>query len=317
MQLLARWLIFLALTSFALAATAAERTTYFIPDAQGSPVAAMDEQGNVIWRESYAPYGERRIKSPENNARPAYTGKPEDTGTGLVYLGARWYDPSTARFTGIDPQGFKVENPHSFGRYLYANNSPYVYTDPTGEVAETGWDIFNIVLGIESFSRNAASGNVGGAVMDGAGIALDAAATVLPGLPGGAGSAIKAARAADVGGHALGSEAAAGKVLVIGENMRDRVTPYAKNPGRKYETYAGMPGYKTGMDEAALIHNRQFILDRMAEGYTFVDIGPDFEKRGADGKGSKFYNMERETLKNYEGYVKAYDRSRRSSRVRD
>lgn len=134
MQIVARSLIFLALMSLALATDAAERTTYFIPDAQGSPVAAMDEQGNVLWRESYAPYGERRIKSPENNARPAYTGKPEDTGTGLVYLGARWYDPSTARFTGIDPQGFTAGNPQSFGRYLYANSNPYKYVDPDGEV---------------------------------------------------------------------------------------------------------------------------------------------------------------------------------------
>lgn len=110
----------------------AERITYFVPDAQGSPAAAMDEQGNVVWRENYKPYGERRTRSPENDSRSAYTGKPEDTDTGFVYMGARSYDPEVARFTGIDPKGFDEDNAQSFGRYTYVNNSPYVYIDPDG-----------------------------------------------------------------------------------------------------------------------------------------------------------------------------------------
>lgn len=126
------------LVLFSLSAGAAERITYFVPDAQGSPVAAMDEQGNVLWRESYAPYGARKTNSPDNNAKPAYTGKPEDAGTGLVYMGARMYDPETARFTGIDPQGFNEGNVQSFGRYVYANNSPYLYVDPNGEAGVLG-----------------------------------------------------------------------------------------------------------------------------------------------------------------------------------
>lgn len=130
----ANFFLLAMLALFSPGAGAADRVTYFVPDAQGSPAAAMDEQGNLLWRETYAPYGERKTKAPANNARPAYTGKPEDPDTGLVYMGARMYDPETARFTGIDPQWFKEDNPQSFGRYVYANNSPYVYVDPTGEV---------------------------------------------------------------------------------------------------------------------------------------------------------------------------------------
>lgn len=129
-----RLLVSLLLLALSLAATAAERTVYFVNDAQGSPVAAMDQQGEVLWRESYAPYGERRTKAADNNGKPAYTGKPEDADTSLVYMHARMYDPETARFTGIDPQGFGEDAPQSFGRYLYANNSPYVYVDPDGEL---------------------------------------------------------------------------------------------------------------------------------------------------------------------------------------
>lgn len=119
-----------------LTATApgAERTTYFVPDASGSPVAAMDEQGNLLWRKTYAPYGEEQ-NPPQGNPNPSYTGKPKDADTGLVYMGSRMYDPETGRFTGEDPRGFSESSIQSFNRYTYANNSPYVYVDPNGEWA--------------------------------------------------------------------------------------------------------------------------------------------------------------------------------------
>ena len=47
---------FLAFTSTVFGA---EKITYYHFDALGSPVAATDEQGNVVWRETYRPYGER------------------------------------------------------------------------------------------------------------------------------------------------------------------------------------------------------------------------------------------------------------------
>jgi len=60
-----------------------------------------------------------------------------DDGTGLVYLGQRYYDPELRRFMGIDPVGFKATNPASFNRYTYANNNPYKFVDPDGRQAES------------------------------------------------------------------------------------------------------------------------------------------------------------------------------------
>jgi hypothetical protein len=52
-------------------------------------------------------------------------------------------------------------------------------------------------MDVASLAGNIASGNVGGALLDAAGLIYDSVATVVPVLPGGAGALIKAGRVAD------------------------------------------------------------------------------------------------------------------------
>lgn len=295
-----RHLILLALIGIAGSAPAAERVTYFVPDALGSPVAAMDAQGNVLWRENHAPYGQRQTRSPENPAKPAYTGKPEDTDTGLVYMGARMYDPETARFTGIDPQGFGNANPQSFGRYLYGNNAPYKYADPDGESPiDIGFLLYDVGVLIHA---SATGGDVGAAAMD---VASSAIGVVSP-MPG-TGQMIKTARMADKisgAGHATQTTEGANKILVIGENMNGRVVPHANKIGG--EVYPGMPGYKPELHEAALVHNEMVVRQKMAEGYEIHDIGPDLLRRETKGP-SDAYEMEVSVTRGYENLIKVPD----------
>lgn len=114
------------------AATATETITYFHVDLVGSPVAATDQSGNLLWKESYRPYGERLLRQDTNTNKLWYAGKPSDPQSGLSYFGARWYDPVLGRFMGVDPVEFKEHNLHSFNRYAYGNNNPYRYSDPDG-----------------------------------------------------------------------------------------------------------------------------------------------------------------------------------------
>lgn len=107
--------------------------TYFHNDIAGTPQAATDSVGNLLWKENYRPYGERLIKAPASAGNKEwFTGKPQDPLTGLVYMGARYYDPMVGRFMGSDPVGFQEDNLQSFNRYAYANNNPYRYVDPDG-----------------------------------------------------------------------------------------------------------------------------------------------------------------------------------------
>ena len=111
--------------------------TYFHNDATGTPVAASDEQGEVIWRKTYPPYGSELDDGgwlAQNNTI-GYTGHRLDGDTGLVDMGARLYDLIIGRFLSMDPAPVDPGNLHTFNRYAYANNNPYKYIDPNGEAS--------------------------------------------------------------------------------------------------------------------------------------------------------------------------------------
>lgn len=133
-SILVKVLIVAFFTTFAAYVEGAESLTFYHLDALGSPVAATDEQGNVLWREEYRPFGERINNEPAASGNSRwFTGHSHDNNTGLTYMGARFYDPVVGRFMAVDPVSFSEGNIHSFNRYAYANNNPYKYVDPDGE----------------------------------------------------------------------------------------------------------------------------------------------------------------------------------------
>lgn len=114
----------------------ADAITYFHNDISGSPMAATDAAGNLLWKENYKPYGDKLKRSvPSSGNKIGYHGKAHDDSTGLSYMGARYYDPVLGRFMGIDAVDFQEDNLHSFNRYTFANNNPYKYVDPDGNYA--------------------------------------------------------------------------------------------------------------------------------------------------------------------------------------
>jgi RHS repeat-associated protein len=116
-------------------ARAGEEIVYYHNDIVGSPSIAMDEWGTVLWRENYEPYGTRVDNDPAASKNPLwFTGKYAEAEIGLQYFGARWYDPTLGRFVAVDPAGFREEDLNSFNAYAYANNNPYRFIDPDGNI---------------------------------------------------------------------------------------------------------------------------------------------------------------------------------------
>ena len=113
-------------------------------------MAMTDKTGKVVWRADELPFGEeyQTEEIPERNDR-RFLGKQLDRETGLVYMGTRYLDPRTGRFTQPDPVGLvdpatgKVNrqmllNPQRLNRYVYGLNNPYRYVDPEGDFAIVG-----------------------------------------------------------------------------------------------------------------------------------------------------------------------------------
>jgi RHS repeat-associated protein len=197
----------LVLAAVSTAASPAEKVTHIHNDPFGNPVLATDASGNVVWKETYRPYGEKLNNQPASGGNHiGFAGKPFDQATGLSYMGGRYYDPVLGRFMGVDPATPDLTNIHSLNRYVYANNNPYRYVDPDGhspiDVGFFVWDLGK--LGMAVYSGNPAA-------MTEAGIDVVMSAVGVASPVPGAGQALKMARAAERGVEmARGAEKAGG-----------------------------------------------------------------------------------------------------------
>lgn len=158
--------------------------TYLYPDASGSAVAGADESGNLLWRRTYLPFGGEATLSGDADAAAlsrtrGFTGHAYDRRSGLVYMGARYYNPELHMFYARDPAGVVPTRPFTYNRYAYANQNPYRFVDPDGEaiflaaiavvgVAMTAYDTY------QAYQR----GGVGAAAEQ---LAFDAAISVIGG----------------------------------------------------------------------------------------------------------------------------------------
>ncbi len=61
-----------------------------------------------------------------------FAGHRYDRSTGLIYMGARYYDPALGRFISPDPTVPELGNPQSLNRYSYVENNPVTFIDPYG-----------------------------------------------------------------------------------------------------------------------------------------------------------------------------------------
>jgi len=87
----------------------------------------------------YLPFGAERVnvKADGFDTHFTYTDQEKDGESGLLYYGARYYDPVIGRFTQMDPVVMNatsvLANPQFLNSYAYSLNNPIRYIDPNGE----------------------------------------------------------------------------------------------------------------------------------------------------------------------------------------
>ena len=103
---------------------------HYIRDYQGNVRIVATQDGEIIERNNYYPYG---MLFPESEtAQPfKYSGKEWDAmnGLNLYDFDARWHDPALCLFTTQDP---KAEKYYPYSPYLYCAGNPIMLIDPTG-----------------------------------------------------------------------------------------------------------------------------------------------------------------------------------------
>jgi RHS repeat-associated protein len=106
--------------------------TWLQGDHLGSASLTTNSGGTRVSEERYYPYGATRVVTGTMATDYQFTGQKNDTGTGLYYYGARYYDPVSGRFISADTIVPSPRNPQDLNRYAYVRNNPVRHTDPTG-----------------------------------------------------------------------------------------------------------------------------------------------------------------------------------------
>jgi RHS repeat-associated protein len=115
--------------------------TYFYHyDAQSTVAGLTDSLGKVVKRYDYDVWGVPTGAVPSNKVgtqnKWSYTGEALDPGTNLIYLRARYYDPTIGRFISRDPFGGYERVPITANRFIYTRDNPATLTDRTGLYAD-------------------------------------------------------------------------------------------------------------------------------------------------------------------------------------
>jgi RHS repeat-associated protein len=140
---------------------AAGNPTYLLTDGQGNVRLLVDAVGNVVGRYDYDAFG--AVRSASGSASTTYrnAGHAADDAVGLIYMRARWYDPTLGRFLTLDPRLPGIWNSQDWNRYVYVRNNPVGLTDPEGQGifdtvagwAKTAYDLFNGAKKLFDFGR--------------------------------------------------------------------------------------------------------------------------------------------------------------------
>ena len=133
-QLIANYTYGYGLTS----RVASTGTDFYDFDALGSTVGLTGASGTYVASYSYDPSGNLTSSTGTIDNPFQFEGAlgVQNDGSGLLYMRARSYDPTTGRFTQVDPLGDTVGT----NNYTFATNDPVAFVDPTGLAPVDGFE---------------------------------------------------------------------------------------------------------------------------------------------------------------------------------
>ena len=152
---------------------------YLHHDQQGSTRLLTSSTGTKEATFTYGPYGGLTGSTGTAATPLGYDGEYTSSDTGLIYLRARVYDPTTAQFVSVDPLVAATRAP-----YTYAGDNPLNRRDPRGlatvGICVSGEIALGIRVGVGVCGQVSTSGEVGvtGTVSGGAASGAGASAGI-------------------------------------------------------------------------------------------------------------------------------------------
>ena len=104
----------------------------YVNNGHGDVAFVTDGTGAIVNTYSYTAYGTALICDEKVSNSFRYTGEYYDAESGLYYLRARYMNPATGTFTQEDTYQGNIYDALSLHKYLYAQDNPVSYKDPTG-----------------------------------------------------------------------------------------------------------------------------------------------------------------------------------------
>ncbi|MCR4770285.1 MAG: RHS repeat-associated core domain-containing protein [Bacteroidaceae bacterium] len=116
-----------------------EETFYYHSDHLGSTSYVTDDSARITQYTAYLPYGELLVDEHSSSEDLPYkfNGKELDEETGLYYYGARYMQPITSVWYGIDPLTEKYSD---VSAYTYCMGNPVKLVDSDGRSTHTAHD---------------------------------------------------------------------------------------------------------------------------------------------------------------------------------
>jgi RHS repeat-associated protein len=127
---------------------AAMQIQFFHTDHLGTPLMLTDATGDTLWRGQPDDWSAIAKEAGDAEQDIRFQGQWVDRETGLYYNWHRHYDPSTGRYTQIDPIGLAG----GLNTYSYALSNPTRFIDPMGLDTQFSLGINgNILAGFPQF----------------------------------------------------------------------------------------------------------------------------------------------------------------------
>ena len=136
--------------------TNTEEIFFYHSDHLGSTSYITDAKANITQFDAYLPYGELLVDEHTSSEDMPYkfNGKELDQETGLYYYGARYMNPVTSLWYGVDALAEKYPN---FSSFLYCMENPIKLVDPNGmetHVAQNKDGTYRVIGGELNKDRN-------------------------------------------------------------------------------------------------------------------------------------------------------------------